>query len=61
MKECENCVLSCEEIGYEGECYYCWCLVSEDFKENKYCYMPNWICKIKLYFMKKKSGKYWNF
>lgn len=45
--DCENCPLSWEDRGYEGECNDCGCAVYGDFYGYKLiCHFPNFIKRI---------------
>ena len=45
--DCETCPLSWEDMGYDGECYDCGCIVHGDFYGDKLiCRFPNFIKSI---------------
>lgn len=56
--ECENCPLSWEDRGYEGECYDCGCCVYKGFYGYKLiCHLPDFIKNMIRKSIDKKTDK----
>ena len=56
-RDCKNCPFLWEEVSFDD--VDCGCYANKDMDTNIWCFLPVFICKIKMYFQNRKEKKYW--